>query len=441
MGIKAGGTISVESKQSRKDPAGNPEGLPVGLTAKAPDRLKSQQSTARLVFRIGVATLCRLVLNTSRRFVYPFAPVLSRGLGVPLTAITSLIALSWATAILALFFGPIIDRLGYRLMMIVGLSLLAAGMLVAGFLPFYGVVLVAVFLAGLGKSVFDPAVQAYISEHVPYARRGMAIGLMEFSWAGSTLLGIPVVALLIDGFGWRSPFLLMGALALLGVGAFVVFFPPVDTSVSGPRPQIKFKDAWQGMLRQKTARGAIVFVFLISVANDNLFVVYGAWLEKTFGLSIVALGLGTSTIGVAELLGETMTATLADRFGLKRSVMIGLTICIISYMILPFLARTISTALLGLFLVFITFEFMIVTSVPLVTELLPATRATMMASYLAAAGFGRVVGALIGGPVWLMGGIWATGLVSAMMNALALVALILGLRDWHKNESPPLRNA
>jgi MFS transporter, DHA1 family, inner membrane transport protein len=410
------------------------------MTAKTPYRDRSQESTARLAFKIGVATLCRFILNTARRFVYPFAPVLSRGLNVPLTAITSLIALSWATAILALFFGPIIDRWGYRLMMIVGMGLLAAGMLVAGFLPFYGVLLLAIFLAGIGKSVFDPAVQAYISERVPYGRRGMAIGLMEFSWAGSTLLGIPIVALLIDGFGWRSPFFLMGALALLGVGAFVLFFPSADPFVPASRPQIKFRQAWQGMLRQKSARGAIIFVFLVSAANDNLFVVYGAWLEKTFGLSIVALGLGTSVIGVAELLGETLTATLADRFGLKRSVTIGLAFCIIFYMILPLLARTISLALLGLFLVFLTFEFMIVTSVPLVTELLPATRATMMASFLAAGGFGRVIGALIGGPVWLMGGIWATGLVSAMISALALVAFLWGLRDWHGHESRLLRN-
>ena len=54
----------------------------------APDSHSSQGPAARLVLNIGVAALCRFILNTSRRFVYPFAPVLSRGLGVPLTAIT-----------------------------------------------------------------------------------------------------------------------------------------------------------------------------------------------------------------------------------------------------------------------------------------------------------------------------------------------------------------
>jgi predicted MFS family arabinose efflux permease len=315
-------------------------------------------------------------------------------------------------------------------MMILGVTLLALGMFTAYFLPVYGFLLVGLFLAGLGKSVFDPAVQSYISERVPYRRRGMAIGFLEYSWAGSTLLGIPLIAILIDRFGWRSPFLLMGLMAIIGIAALSFFLSDLNNVKARQSKKIDFKTAWRQIYEKKTARGAIAFIFLLSVANDNLFVVYGAWLENTFGLSIVALGIGTATIGVAELIGESMTASLADRFGLKRSVMTGLSCCIISYIVLPLLGNTIVLALSGLFLIFLTFEFTVVTSVPLVTELLPESRATMMACYMAAAGFGRVVGALIGGPVWLMGGMIATGFVSATISALALLALIWGLHSW-----------
>jgi predicted MFS family arabinose efflux permease len=56
----------------------------------------------------------------------------------------------------------------------------------------------------------------------------------------------------------------------------------------------------------------------------------------------------------------------------------------------------------------------------------------MMASYLALGGVGRVVGALIGGPIWLAGGIYATALVSAAISGLAMVSLIWGLWGWQK---------
>ena len=398
-----------------------------------PDVHRHQNPSARLVINIGTAALCRFILNTSRRFVYPFAPILSRGLGVPLTAITSLIALNWGTGIMAVLIGPLTDRLGYRLMMIIGMVLLAVGLLVSGIFPVYSVVVIALFLAALGKAVFDPAVQAYISENVPYRRRALAIGFLEYSWAGSALLGIPALALVIDKFGWRSPFFLMGVLALLGIFALMVLIPRANMNATRQDSKINLKKAWKDVLQQKPARGALVFIFLVSAANDNLFVVYGAWLENSFGLSIVALGLGTGVIGLAELLGETMTAMMADRIGLKRSVVTGLTICIIFYVVLPFAGQTVTTAFVSLFLIFVAFEFMIVTSVSMATELLPETRATMMATYMGAASLGRVVGALIGGPVWLIGGIYATGLVSALISALALGALLWGLQGWEKN--------
>lgn len=394
--------------------------------------VESKESVRSLIGVIGPALFCRLVFNTARRFAYPFAPVLARSLGVPLTAVTSMIAVNQATAMLSLFFGPVADRLGYRLMMLSGLALLVGGMFAAGLLPFYGMVLVALFLAGLGKSIFDPAVQAYVSERVPYRRRGMAIGFLEIAWAGSTLVGIPLVGLLMDSFGWRSPFFVMGGLGLIGICLVRVLMPAKGKTVAPQRSSVRFRTAWHQLIVERRALGAIGFAFFASVANDNLFVVYGAWIEQAFNLSIVALGLGTGVIGLAELFGETLTATLSDRLGLKRSVIVSLVLSTACYAILPICERTISLALAGLFLTFITFEFMIVTSISLTTELLPGSRATMLSGCLAAAGIGRVIGALIGGPIWLFGGILATAMVSTIISAMALASLVWGLHGWQR---------
>jgi predicted MFS family arabinose efflux permease len=392
----------------------------------------SQQSAAGLVRIVAVAAFCRFVFNTARRFAYPFAPVLSRGLGVPLTAVTSIIAINQATTTLSMFFGPLADRLGYRLMMLAGLTIFVGGMFATVFFPFYVVVLITFFLAGLGRSIFDPAVQAYVSERVPYRRRGMAIGIMEIAWAGSTLVGIPLVGFLMNAFGWRSPFFILGGVGLIGIVLVRLLMPQRGKPAELQYPHIGFKDTWKQLVVQRRALGAIGFAFFASIANDNLFVVYGAWIEGAFNLSIVALGLGTSVIGVAELLGEALTATLADRSGLKRSVFIGLILSTICYAILPMFGQTLSLALVGLFLTFVTFEFMIVTSVSLTTELLPGSRATMMAGCSAAAGIGRVAGALIGGPIWLTGGIFATSTVSAALSCLALISIWWGLLGWEK---------
>jgi len=384
-----------------------------------------------MAWRIITAIFCRLLLNTARRFAYPFAPVLSRGLGVPLTAITSLIAVNQATAILGIGFGPLSDRFGYRRMMLIGMGMLSLGMLAAGFFPFYNSVMIALFLSGLGKSVFDPAIQAYVSRQVSYHKRGMVIGLLETSWAGSTLIGIPCMAILMNRLDWQAPFYVLGGLGLVGLFALVSLFPNDKQAKSPVLKKETLWSAWPYLIVDRSALGALGYAFFISVANDNLFVVYGAWLEQSFHVSVVVLGIGTGVIGLAELCGEGLTILISDRIGLRRSIFSGLVLTIVNYALIPLYEVGLSFSLVGIFMVFLSFEFMIVTSMSLCTEILPGHRATMMAAFFAAAGAGRVIGALIGGHIWLFGGIWLTGMVSAGITLLALFSLILGLKAWH----------
>ena len=316
--------------------------------------------------------------------------------------------------------------------MILALLMLAAGMLAGGCFPVYGVFLITLFLSGMGKIIFDPAVQAYVSDRVPYHRRGMAIGFLEISWAGSTLVGIPLIALLIDNVGWRSPLFAMSAIGLIGTIALAILLPENTKSRPQLRQSVSFKNVLPILVKDNTLKGMFAYVFFFSAAIDNLFVVYGAWLENAFSIGIVGLGMGTSVIGVAELLGEIMVATLSDRLGLKRVVTIGVFLCVVTYSLLPFAGQSLILALTGLFIHFLFFEFTIISSVALCTELHPEMRATVIAGFFAAAGLGRIVGALIGGPIWLAGGIVATGMISAGVTALALISLCWGLRGWSK---------
>ncbi|RPH48026.1 MAG: MFS transporter, partial [Desulfobacteraceae bacterium] len=379
-----------------------------------------------LAVKIGVAAIFRIVFNTARRFTYPFAPALSRGLGVPVTSVTSIIAVNQAAGLLGTFLGPVSDRLGYRAMMLAGLGLLTTGMLGCGFFPYYFVVMAALFLAGLAKSIFDPAFQAFVGERVPYKKRGLVIGLTEFSWAASSLIGIPVAGILIDRLGWRSPFFVLGIIGLTGIISLFFMIPSDKYRVIKSEGADGYFKALRKLAESRASLGTLGLIFFISMANDNLFVVYGLWLEKEFGLSIIAIGIGTTVIGVAEFAGEALTALLSDKFGLRRSIAAGLLFSSVSYLLFPLFGKNLSFALAGLFMVFLFFEFAIVCSISLCTEILPGARATMMSGYLAASGLGRMTGALIGGPVWLAGGLPATGVVAAAVSLLALFSFVWG---------------
>ncbi|HKJ65683.1 MAG TPA: MFS transporter [Desulfopila sp.] len=386
----------------------------------------------RLTRQILAATFFKLLLNIGRRFVYPFAPALSRGLDVPLTAITSIIAVTQISSLAGLFSGPLADRAGYRLMMQMGIGLMAVGMLICGLAPVYWAVFFGLVLASFGKILYDPAIQAYIGQVVPYQKRGRVIGILEISWAGSTLAGIPLLGMVIEYMGLESGFLLLALLGFVSLAALARIFPRDRRDEEARRPGELLRSLSQ-LVRIRPAAGMLAFGFWISLANDNLFVVYGAWFENDFNVSLISLGLSTIAIGSAELAGEFLTSAFADRIGLKRAIVCGLVLAVIAYLLLPLMGTGLAPAMVGIFLVFCAFEFTMVTSFSLSTELLPRSRATMMAGFYAASGLGRMVGVLTGGFVWKSGGIAAVAWLSAALTVLGLLSLLWGLRGWSIN--------
>jgi predicted MFS family arabinose efflux permease len=136
-------------------------------------------------------------------------------------------------------------------------------------------------------------------------------------------------------------------------------------------------------------------------------------------------------IGAGELVGEALVALLADRMGLARAAVGGVALTAAAYLVMPLVAHTLPLGFAALFVIFLVFEFTVVTAVGLITEVLPDARGTMMGALSATSSTGRVLGALTGGYVWLWGGLAATGWVAGLLSALALGSLVWGLRGWH----------
>jgi predicted MFS family arabinose efflux permease len=280
-------------------------------------------------------------------------------------------------------------------------------------------------LVGAGKIMFDSAMYAYVGDRVVYQQRGLAIALVEFGWSGAFLLGIPVAGWLIARGGWSSPFPWI-ALASLACGTLLWRILPNDLVRAGPRALLGA--GLRSILDHPSAVAGLAVGFLASAANESMNVVYGAWMEQSFGLPIAAIGAASAIIGVSELGGEGLVAGFADRLGKRRAVMLGALASALSCLSLPILGRTLPGALAGLFFFYITFEFTLVSSIPLMTEQLPDSRATLLSGNIAALSGGRVVGALIGPPLFVLG-MGAVGSISAGFNLLALAALVFVVRE------------
>jgi len=176
--------------------------------------------------------------------------------------------------------------------------------------------------------------------------------------------------------------------------------------------------------------------FFISAAKDNLFIVFGAWMESSFGLGLASLGFAAGIIGAAELMGEGITILVSDRIGLKRATIIGAVLTSMAYILLLFAQQTIFIALAALFVLFMAFEFTMVSLLSLCTAIHPSARATMMAGFYAVGALGRVAGTLAGGLHWTFFGWTTVCIVSAVVNGIGLLLLIWGIQNRTDTKCP-----
>jgi predicted MFS family arabinose efflux permease len=159
-----------------------------------------------------------------------------------------------------------------------------------------------------------------------------------------------------------------------------------------------------------------------STANETINLIFGVWMESSFNLKIIALGGTAAVIGIAELGGETLVGILVDRLGKVRAVSIGLILNCIAALTFPVLGRTVTGALFSLFTFYLTFEFTLVSTIPMMTEIKPTARATLMSFNVAGLSLGRALGAIVTPPLFAWG-ILGSAAAAVAFNLLALFAL------------------
>ncbi len=371
--------------------------------------------------QIAVFLIIRTAINTSIRMVGPFLLVFARGLQADMTAMATAVSASMAASAIGPFLAEIADRRGRKTGMLLGLSIYTIGVGLVLVWPAYAAFLLALLLASLGNNIFLPAVQAYVGDRVPYEKRGITLSLLEVSWAGAFIVGVPLVGFLIPRAGWQSPFLSLFILGLLSIVGVAVLVPKL------PAPEVNEgaidRSRFNLILRTPAALFGLAMGFLVIAGNSMISVIFGAWLEQSYGLEIAAIGAAATVIGFAELAGEGVVAMIADRFGKRKTIAAGFIINILSAS-LPFLmGSTVTGALIWLFIFNFSFEVTLVASIPLMTEVLPPARATLMAVFLAASSLGMAAGMFMGPRLYTAGGFMVNVIAAMLMNALGLLIL------------------
>lgn len=374
-------------------------------------------------WQIMLMLISRFTLNTSFRMIYPLLVFLAQDFAIDLQTVSLLVTMQVGVSLLSPLGGMLSDMRGERTTMISALLLFCSGTLCCMLAPSFALFLTGYALTGLGAALYQPALQSYISARTDYARRGRVLGLIEMSWALSALLGVTLMTQVVQISGTRAAAfaILLGMGLLLVIGTCMIL--PAGRS---PTDGAHMPRRWSGLvaLSQRNVLGAILLLTCLLWAIELIFVVYAGWLQADFGATTEQVGLIFGLLGFVELGGSGGSALLTDRLGKRRAVLLGLVALAIVQAALPFSAGN-WTLFLPLFLLMgLCFEFALISTFPLLSEMVPSMRGTVLALGLSAMGIGRVFGSLLGPFLWQNYGFMVNGLLA---SGLVLLSVIIGL--------------
>ena len=301
-----------------------------------------------------------------------------------------MLSASYAGGIIGPLVATMADRIGRKTGMLVGLTIFTIGSVLMVIFPNIFIFFVAILLGTFGRNIVIPAMVAYIGDQVPFESRGKAIGIVETSWSLAFILFIPLVGLLMEKFGWQTPFIFLAVSGLIMLASVQIVIPPDNIPRHAYR-QNPFAYLKLVLANRYAVYGLVMGVFIFT-GSASIQIIYGVWLQDAFKLSITALGLASTVIGFAQLAGELLSAALVDRIGKKKSVYIGLVITIFVSAMIFWLDDTLPGSLVWLFIFFIGLEYAVISSLSMMSEIVPEACASVIAIFYATVSIGFTVG-------------------------------------------------
>jgi MFS family permease len=196
-------------------------------------------------------------------------------------------AFYWTYTCMQIPVGWLAERFGPHRILAAGLTIWASATMLTGIAHTFASLLVLRLLLGLGESSGFPSVAKILAAVVPPKGLGTANGIVALAYLVGPAVGTYAGGMLMANFGWRSSFLVFGALSLLWLLPWSRVAGEVRTALK-PKPN-EDSPTWGMILRQPALWGTGLGLF----SSNYLFYFMLNWLPSYLqterGMSLVRM--------------------------------------------------------------------------------------------------------------------------------------------------------
>jgi sugar phosphate permease len=230
--------------------------------------------------------------------------------------------------VMALVAGSLVETLGPRRTLAAGGAAMGLGAVIFGLAPGFGVAVLGRLLVGLGASVILISFLSLAAAWFRPNEFGMIGGLSQTVGNVGGLVASSPLALMVEAIGWRSSFLVIGAVTLLAGAAAMLFvkdrpelagLAPVNPTRSSPPTLAAVLRGIPDVARNRRTWPPVLAcggIFASLIAFQGLWGV--PYLTQVYGLSRVEAAAVTSWLAVGIVVGAPIVGWISDRWLMAR---------------------------------------------------------------------------------------------------------------------------
>lgn len=338
--------------------------------------------------------------------------------------------------------GWLIERIGFRVTMVVGLIITFLAVALIAFTQSVGFIVLGCALLGIGTAPLWPCVMMGITSVTKDNNNfGTAMGVIQMSTLGGTGAGPVVMNFFPQGSYHIVFWILLGCLALNIVVA--LFLPGrkgnIDTqhvsSAQNGAGQGKkgIFGAWSNLvrtishIRQHLHVHPLLYpaLFLQSFAIGLLTPVITLYVLKVLKLSSQSYSLLLIVGGAVTVLGLIPIGKLSDRFGTAPFLHVGFSLAAVAVGLFA-MTRSIPLVWIAVILIGVSYACILPTWDTMIAHTLPESeKGTVWGFFLTIQGSGMVAGPIVSGKLWDVLGpsspFWGSAIVMAILFLLHIV--------------------
>lgn len=382
-----------------------------------------------------------MVFSASSQVII-IAPLLPR-IGEELNVASSLLGwlvTSYAVflSIFALIIGPVSDKFGRRLVLLLGCGSMAVALALHAVADSFGTLLVVRALAGAAGGLLSGAAVSYVGDFFPYNRRGWANGWVMSGVAFGQIVGIPMGTLLAGAYGFKIAFLMFAATMLFATVLVWLYVPQPDIFRDKERLTVKRAIRNYGeLLRRRVVVAASAVYFLMFFAIGLYLIYLPIWLETTLRVSGIEIATLFLVGGITNLIFGPIAGRVSDTVGRKPLIIISCIGFGIVMVLTTFLVTNMTWAyvLFGFAMLMVALRISPLQS--LLTALVTENRRGALLSLTVALGqIGIGIGGALAGLVYTDFGYLSNTLAGAVALLLMAVLVYCSLPEPEDDEKP-----